>query len=179
MKTILVLAKTFDSGIHWVNKHGHHLRDRHVHQWYVLHEPTELRKFLLQHQKIDVEGYILPEFTENKQKQTMINLLYAHKRSVSHRCVTEFTMNVLIPLKDKLGIGEETLSQEEEDILATVDNLLAAKMGNTVNAKLAKHFFNGGDPTIPLTVEKQWTGTKEEYIAIPVKDPNTIYSITA
>ena len=153
MKTILVLAKTFDSGIHWVNKHGHTLRDRHVHQWYVLHEPTELRKFLLQHQKIDVEGYILPEFTENKQKQTMINLLYAHKRSVSHRCVTEFTMNVLIPLKDKLGIGEETTPEEEEDILdtITIDNLLAAKMGNTVNAKLAKHFFNNGDPTIPLT----------------------------
>ena len=141
MKTILVLAKTFDSGIHWVNKHGHTLRDRHNHKWYVLHEPTELRKFLLQHQKIDVEGYILPEFKDNPHKQEMINLLYAHKRSVSHRCVTEFTMNVLIPLKDKLGIEEETTPEEEEDIFDTVDNLLAAKMGNTVNAKLAKHFF--------------------------------------
>ncbi len=151
MKTILVLAKTFDSGIHWVNKHGHHLRDRHVHKWYVVYEPHDLAKFLQERPKIGVEGYILPEFTENKHKQEMINSLYAHMRTVGHRCVTEFTMNVLIPLKDKLGIEEKTLSQEEEDILATVDALLAAKMGNTVNAKLAKHFFNNGDPTIPLT----------------------------
>ena len=26
---------------------------------------------------------------------------------------------------------------------------------------------------------KKWIGTRDEYLAIPVKDPNTIYSITA
>ena len=141
MKTILVLAKTFDSGIHWVNKHGHTLRDRHNHKWYVLHEPTELRKFLLQHQKIDVEGYILPEFTDNPHKQEMINLLHAHKKTISHKAAIEFTNNVILGYGKQLDVEKKTLSQEEEDILATVDNLLAAKMGNTVNAKLAKHFF--------------------------------------
>jgi len=39
--------------------------------------------------------------------------------------------------------SEKILSQDDEveDIFDTVDNLLAAKMGNTVNAKLAKHFI--------------------------------------
>ena len=26
---------------------------------------------------------------------------------------------------------------------------------------------------------KLWVGTRDEYVAIPVKDPNTVYSITA
>jgi len=104
MKTILVLAKTFDSGIHWVNKHGHHLRDRHVHKWYVVYEPHDLTKFLQERPKIDVEGYILPEFTENKQKQVMINLLYAHKKTVSHRATTDFMNNVILGYGRQLDV---------------------------------------------------------------------------
>ena len=104
MKTILVLAKTFDSGIHWVNKHGHTLRDRHVHKWYVVYEPHDLTKFLQERPKIDVEGYILPEFTENKQKQTMINLLYAHKKTVSHRATIDFANNVILGYGKQLDV---------------------------------------------------------------------------
>ncbi len=133
MKTILVLAKTFDSGIHWVNKHGHTLRDRHVHKWYVVYEPYDLQKFLQERPKLDVEGYILPEFTENKQKQVMINLLHAHMKTVSHRAATEFTNNVI------LGYGKQ------------LD-------------------LKGND-------SKTWYGTRKEYLAILVKDPNTLYNI--
>ena len=104
MKTILVLAKTFDSGIHWVNKHGHHLRDKHNHKWYVVYEPHDLTKFLQERPKIDVEGYILPEFTENKQKQVMINLLYAHKKTVSHRATTDFMNNVILGYGRQLDV---------------------------------------------------------------------------
>ena len=104
MKTILVLAKTFDSGIHWVNKHGHHLRDKHNHKWYVVYEPHDLTKFLLQHQKIDVEGYILPEFIDNSYKQEMINLLYAHKKTVSQRATTDFMNNVILGYGRQLDV---------------------------------------------------------------------------
>ena len=133
MKTILVLAKTFDSGIHWVNKHGHTLRDRHNHKWYVVYEPYDLQKFLQERPKIGVEGYILPEFTENKQKQAMINLLYAHMKTVSHRATVDFMNNVILGYDRKLGL-------------------------------------KGND-------SKTWYGTRKEYLAILVKDPNTLYNI--
>ena len=133
MKTILVLAKTFDSGIHWVNKHGHTLRDRHNHKWYVVYEPYDLQKFLQERPKLGVEGYILPEFTENKQKQAMINLLYAHMRTVSHRATVDFMNNVILGYDRKLGL-------------------------------------KGND-------SKTWYGTRKEYLAILVKDPNTLYNI--
>ena len=104
MKTILVLAKTFDSGVHWVNKHGITLRDKHVHNWYVVYEPYELQKFLQERPKIDVEGYILPEFTHNNRKQEMINLLYAHKKTLSHRATMDFMNNVILGYDRKLGL---------------------------------------------------------------------------
>jgi len=96
MKTILVLAKTFDSGVAWVNKHGITLRDKHVHNWYVVYEPHDLTKFLQERPKLGVEGYILPEFTHNNRKQEMINLLYAHMQTVSHRAITDFMNNVIL-----------------------------------------------------------------------------------
>lgn len=133
MKTILVLAKTYDSGIHWVNKHGITLRDRHNHNWYVVYEPHELLKFLHGRPRIGVEGYILPEFTENKQKQEMINLLHAHMKTVSHRAATEFTNNVILGYGKQLNLGKET--------------------------------------------SRTWHGSQEQYDAILVKDPNTLYNI--
>ena len=133
MKTILVLAKTFDSGVHWVNKHGITLRDKHVHNWYVVYEPHDLTKFLQERPKLGVEGYILPEFTENKQKQAMINLLYAHMKTVSHRATVDFMNNVILGYDRKLGL-------------------------------------KGND-------SKTWYGTRKEYLAILVKDPNTLYNI--
>jgi hypothetical protein len=104
MKTLLVLAKTFDSGIHWVNKHGHTLRDRHVHKWYVVYEPHDLTKFLQERPKIDVEGYILPEFTHNKYKQEMINSLYVHMSTVSLQATTDFAKNVILRYGKQLNV---------------------------------------------------------------------------
>ena len=126
MKTILVLAKTFDSGIHWENKHGHTLRDSHNHKWYVVYEPYDLQKFLQERPKIDVEGYILPEFTHNNRKQEMINLLYAHKKTLSHRATVDFMNNVILGYGKQLDLkGNDSKtwhgSQAQYDAIPTKD----------------------------------------------------------
>jgi hypothetical protein len=102
-------------------------------------------------------------------EHTMIDFLADLNYIIKGIIISDFNKNPdaakilidTIELYKKLQLdtsGLETYYSEKmlfqvEDILDTIDNLLAAKMGNTVNAKLAKHFFNSGDPIIPLTVE--------------------------
>lgn len=108
MKTILVLANKPFTGSQWIAENASSFRDPHSHRWHSAHNVKSLEQVLRAYfhsgspKYIDVEGYILPEFHTNPEKNLMLEIIIAHKRRVSNASAEKFVQNVLVPNKEKL-----------------------------------------------------------------------------
>jgi len=109
MIPILVLSNSYDGGVEWCKATGFSLRDKRFHNFYPITTSEALGLILRKYfynstdrQHLEVEGYILPDFKDNPDRELMVELLIVHKRNVSNASAEEFVANVLLPNKEKL-----------------------------------------------------------------------------
>jgi len=97
----------------------------------------------------DITGEIRPSARNNPELQDILLAIYDHKMAVWNKY-----RNIL------------KNPPHEKFIQVLVKNGIELKYEFSMNVNK-----NANKP--------MWHGTRDEYVAIPVKDPNTIYSITA
>jgi len=99
----------------------------------------------------DIEGEIRPSARNNPELNDILLAIYDHKMAVWNRS----------------GDILKNPPPHEKFIQVLVKNGIELKYEFSMNVNKNAN------------VKPMWIGTRDEYLAIPVKDPNTIYSITA
>lgn len=99
----------------------------------------------------DITGEIRPSARNNPELNDILLAIYDHKKAVWNKY---------------RGILKNP-PPHEKFIQVLVKNGIELKYEFTMNVNKNAN------------VKPMWHGTRDEYLAIPVKDPNTIYSITA
>ena len=102
----------------------------------------------------DIEGEIRPSARNNPELQDILSAIYDHKLTLWKKTGGGLMSPMGLP------------PPHEKFIQVLEKNGLELKYEFSMNVNK-----NANKP--------MWHGTRDEYVAIPVKDPNTIYSITA
>ena len=102
----------------------------------------------------DIEGEIRPSARNNPELNDILLAIYDHKMALWKKTGGGF----MSPMGNS--------PPHEKFIQVLVKNGIELKYEFTMNVNK-----NANKP--------MWKGTRDEYLAIPVKDPNTIYHITA
>ena len=152
MKTILVLANKPITGSEWIAEHGNSFRDPHSHRWHTAHDAKSLEQ-------------VLRAYFYNVNTNSGIDVEGYILPEFQHNPERAQMLELLISHKRRVN----NASAEK-----FVTNVLVPNKEKLLQIGVLEK--NG----IELNRSpKQWIGTREEYIKIPVKDPNTVYSITA
>ena len=95
-KPILILCNDYQLGKKYFTKHLGHVNDNKQvvdDNWVDMYIETDIvatKLALKNHQKIDVEGYILPEFWENPEQTEILLEIGNHKSNIDRQLAVQF-----------------------------------------------------------------------------------------
>lgn len=128
-KPILILCNSYHTGKEYFMKHLAHVNvgktvlddDKWV-DIYVIYNHGELEKTLRICGKVDIDGYILPEFKDNPERFSILDTIQSHKLCIRSDLAKDFHVKTFVEHRNSLKLtlpDREKLQQEEteQDIL--------------------------------------------------------------
>jgi len=122
-KPILILCNSYHTGKEYFMKHLAHVNDGKTvlddDKWvdiYVIYNHGELEKTLRICEKVDIDGYILPDFKDNPERFSILDTIQSHKLCIRSDLAKDFHLKTFKHRKSlKLTVEDREQLQEEAE----------------------------------------------------------------